>query len=109
MIIDALDRFEDFLVSDKIMNLVEEPIRDFRNKLMNEPPPKTVNLLINCIIFSKGIKRSKSSEGNEPFHGEETDQVESVCDKNDKEEDTDAELLLKSVDGDIPIERARAK
>ena len=108
MVIDALDKFKDFLVSDKIMNLVEEPMRDFRNKLMNEPPPKTVNLLIN-FIFSKGIRRGKSSEGNEPFHGEETDQVESVCDKNDKEEDADAESPLKSLDGDIPIERARAK
>ena len=77
---------------------------------MNEPPPKTVNTSINFIIFSKGIKRGKSSESDEPFHDGETDQVESVCDKNDKEEDTDAELLLKSLDGDIPFERrARAK
>lgn len=31
------------------------------------------------------------------------DQNDSVCDKYDKE-DVDAELLLKSLDGDIPIE-----
>ena len=49
-------------------------MRDFRIKLINEPPPKTVNLLINSIILPKGIKRGKSSQGSEPFDGEEMDQ-----------------------------------
>lgn len=31
---------------------------------------------------------------------------ESVCDKNNEEEDFHAALLLKLLDGDIPIERA---
>ena len=31
-------------------------MRDFKNKLMNEPLPKTVNLPINWIITPKGIK-----------------------------------------------------
>lgn len=69
-------------------------MRDFKNKLMNEPLPKTVNLPINWIITLKGIKWGKS---------ERMDQNDSVCDKYDKE-DVDAGLLLKSLDGDIPIE-----
>ena len=32
---------------------------DFKNKLMNEPPPKTANFLINSIISPKGIKEPK--------------------------------------------------
>ena len=36
------------------------------------------------------------------------DQNDSVCDKYDKE-DVDAELLLKSPDGDIPIEIVEQK
>ena len=61
-------------------------MRDFRNKLMNEPPPKTVNLLINLIILRKGIKRDKSGERNELFDGKEMDQSEDVSDKNDEED-----------------------
>ena len=67
-------------------------MRDFRNKLMNEPPPKTVNLLINLIILRKGIKRDKSGERNELFDGKEMDQSEDVSDKNDEED-----LLLQNV------------
>ena len=67
-------------------------MRDFRNKLMNEPPPKTVNLLINLIILRKGIKRDKSGERNELFDGKEMNQSEDVSDKNDEED-----LLLQNV------------
>lgn len=67
-------------------------MRNFRNKLMNEPPPKTVNLLINLIILRKGIKRDKSGERNELFDGKEMDQSEDVSDKNDEED-----LLLQNV------------
>ena len=74
------------------MNLVGESMRNFRNKLMNEPPPKTVNLLINLIILRKGIKRDKSGERNELFDGKEMDQSEDVSDKNDEED-----LLLQNV------------
>ena len=91
---NALNGSEDFLVSDKIRNIAGKSMRDFKNKLMNEPLPKTVNLPINWIITPKGIKWGKS---------ERMDQNDSVCDKYDKEA-VDAELLLKSLDGDIPIE-----
>ena len=67
-------------------------MRDFRNKLMNEPPPKTVNLLINLIILRKGIKRDKSGERNELFDGKEMDQSEDVSDKNEEED-----LLMQNV------------
>ena len=67
-------------------------MRDFRNKLMNEPPPKTVNLLINLIILRKGIKRDKSGECNELFDGKEMDQSEDVSDKNEEED-----LLMQNV------------
>ena len=61
------------------MSLAGESMEDFtRNKLINEPPPKTVDLLINFIISQKEIKRGKSSEGKELFDGEEMDQSESV-------------------------------
>ena len=59
------------------MSLAGESMEDFtRNKLINEPPPKTVDLLINFIISQKEIKRGKSSEGSELFDGEEMDQSE---------------------------------
>ena len=67
-------------------------MRDFRNKLMNEPPPKTVNLLINLIILRKGIKRDKSGERSELFDGKEMDQSEDVSDKNEEED-----LLMQNV------------
>ena len=67
-------------------------MRDFRNKLMNEPPPKTVNLLINLIILRKGIKRDKSGERNELFDGKEMDQSEDVSGKNEEED-----LLMQNV------------
>ena len=44
---NALNGSEDFLVSDKIRNNPGKSMGDFKNKLMNEPLPKTVNLPIN--------------------------------------------------------------
>lgn len=64
-------------------------MKDFKNKLMSEPPPKTANFLINSIISPKGIKRAKSTEGSDLFEDEKMDQSENACDKNDKEEDVD--------------------
>lgn len=63
---NKLNGSEDFLVSDKIMILVAESMRKFRNKLIDEPPTKTVNLSINFVIHqkeSKGVKvvREKST------------------------------------------------
>lgn len=48
------------------MILVAESMRKFRNKLIDEPPTKTVNLSINFVIHqkeSKGVKvvREKST------------------------------------------------
>lgn len=59
LVTNTLDKSEDFFVNDKIMNLVGESLREFRNKMMNEPLPKSVNLLINSIIPQKGIKKGK--------------------------------------------------
>ena len=59
LVTNTLDKSEDFFVNDKIMNLVGESLREFRNKMMNEPLPKPVNLLINSIIPQKGIKKGK--------------------------------------------------
>lgn len=67
---NALNRSEGFLVSDKIMGLAGESMRDFRNKLINEPPPKIVK---HPIIPPKAIKRGKSSEGSELCEGKEMD------------------------------------
>lgn len=71
---NAQDGSEGFLVSDRVMNLVGESIRDFRIKLINELPPKTVNILINSNISPKGIKRDKNSECTELFNGEKMEQ-----------------------------------
>ena len=67
---NALDRSKGFLVSYKIMGLVGESMRDFRNKLINEPPPKIVK---HPIIPPKAIKRGKSSEGSKLCEGKEMD------------------------------------
>ena len=45
-------------------------MRDFRNKLINELPPKIVK---HPIIPPKAIKRGKSSEGSELCEGKEMD------------------------------------
>lgn len=78
----------------------------FRNRLINELAPKTVNLLIILIIPPKGVKTGKESEGSKLFDVEKTDESGSVCDKN-YEEDVHSELLLKSLDWVIPIERMK--
>lgn len=91
---NALDGSDGFLVSDKIMSPAGKSIRNFRNKSMNKPLPKTVNLLINSIIPPKRIKKGKRSDGSELCDAEEMDQGENVCDENDEEEDVDPELLL---------------
>ena len=91
---NALDGSDGFLVSDKIMSPAGKSIRNFRNKSMNKPLPKTVNLLINSIIPPKRIKKGKRCDGSVLGDAEEMDQGENVCDENDEEEGVDAELLL---------------
>ena len=88
----------------KIISLVVEHVRDFKNKLMIEPPPKTINILVNSIIPLKDIKRGKSSEGGELSNGEELNECK---EENDEECDDGTELLQQSLGGDLPIERVR--
>jgi hypothetical protein len=56
-VLNALDGSEDFLVSDKLFELVGREIVDFRREMMQTPPPKTVQELVRMITPPKGVRR----------------------------------------------------
>ena len=63
---NALDGSEDHLVSDKIMSLVGNEIKEFRKNMMKEKAPKDFNELLKSITPPKGIRR-KNVEGSELY------------------------------------------
>ena len=66
---DSLDGSEDYLVSDKIVGLAGDSMRQLRNEMTAKPPPKTVKEVIRSLIPPKGIKRDKNIKGSELFDG----------------------------------------
>ena len=59
-----LNGSEDYLVSDKLFNLIGEEMKDFRKTLLDSNTPNTIQELIRQIIPRKGIQR-KNIEGVE--------------------------------------------
>ena len=59
---NALDGSEDYKVSDKIWKLVGNEMKIFRDKLMTENSPNTLDGLLKKITPPKGVKR-KNVEG----------------------------------------------
>ena len=103
---NSLDGSEDFLVSDKILGLVRDSMRQFRNK-MTATPPKTVKEVICSLIPWKGIKRGKNIEGSELFDGKEIKEEEE--DEHGDEEEINANQLLQALTGNIPVQLATQK
>ena len=81
---NKLDGSEDYLVSERIMNLVGEEMKKFRNELMVKPAPKSFEAMLKKITPPKGVKLPKEDgetppdEGDELFdcEGEELNMVE---------------------------------
>lgn len=59
---NALDGSEDYLVSEKIMELVGSEMRKFRENLLKEKPPKTLTEMLRTITPPKGIRRKQGYE-----------------------------------------------
>ena len=74
-ITNALDGSEDYLVSEKIYQLIGDEIKQFRNDLEKEKGPKDFNEMLKTITPPKGIRR-KNQEGSELYdcEGEEIEQ-----------------------------------
>ena len=59
-----LNGTEDYLVSDKLFDLIGDEMKDFRKTLLDSNTPNTIQELIRQIIPPKGIRR-KNIEGVE--------------------------------------------
>ena len=62
-ILNALDGSEDYLVSDKMFELIGRDLVDFRQKMLQTPPLKTVQDLVKAITLPKGVRRK--GDGNQ--------------------------------------------
>ena len=54
---NKFDGSEDYLVSDRLYELVGQEMLEFRNSLMAEERPKNLQALIKTITPPKGVKR----------------------------------------------------
>ena len=87
-----LNGSEDWLVSDKIIELVGNEIKEFRQQLMKEKCPKNLQELLNTITPPKGLKRN--FEGFELYD----------CEDDEIEDSVENEVLEKSDDEEEDIE-----
>ena len=83
-------------------------MRQFKNEMTENSLPKTVKEVIHSLISPKGIKRGKNIEGSELFDGEEIEKEKAEHEDKDEEE-IDADQLLQTLTGDIPVELVREK
>ena len=60
-----LDGSEDFLVSQKIIDLVGPELIEYRKKLMGQESPKTLRQLLRKLTPPKGVRRT--AEGHQPW------------------------------------------
>ena len=89
------DGSEDFLVSQKIMDLVGTELIEYRKRLMEKESPKTPKQLMSKIRPPKGVRRK--GEGNKPWDEGiemfdcEGDVIEDEEEGNDVEEEVENE------------------
>ena len=87
LVTNALDRSEDYLVSDKLFVLIGDEMVNFRKKLMSSDSVKTLKEVIRNLIPPKGVKRKGNVEGSELLdcEGEEIslDEFQQECDDNE--------------------------
>ena len=102
-ITNALDGSEDHLISDKLFELVGVKIKKFREKLMMEESPSTLDELIKTITAPKGIRRGRNVEGQ--IEGEELmDCSGDEINSDDEDEDTDKD----ENDGEIKLTKEKS-
>ena len=65
------DGSEDYLVSDKLFNLVGEDLLKFRKSMLQQPPPASVKDLIQTITPPRGVKMKATQSAAPPDEGEE--------------------------------------
>ena len=94
---NAFDGSEDYLVSDKLFQLVGPQLVEFREKLKKSKSPKSFQALLRQIIPPKGI-RPKNLEGSEMFDCEDVDE-----DENDAPEDQVPAVESDLVDSPDPV------
>ena len=88
-ITNKLDGSEDYEVSDKIMDLVGTPFKEFREKLMKEKSPRNLQELFKKITPPKGVHCKSRIEGMKLFDGDGDDILEDV---NDEEVEHDKKI-----------------
>ena len=97
---NKLDGSEDYLVSDKLLALIGNEMKEFRKKLMESPPPDKIQKVIKSIILPKGIRR-KNVEGTELLDFSIEDATTSI--EQNEQEVSEAEQAS-DVDDDQPEE-----
>ena len=94
------DGSEDFLLSDKIYNLVGTEMVKFKEDSLNSVPPKNVKELMKTITPPKGVKRRMPSKGEHPvdegydiFDGYDYDKITVTDDIVGEYSDDDTEVV----------------
>ena len=59
---NAVDGSEDYLVSERIITLVGDQLKEFRNELMKNENPKNLKQILRLITPPKGVKRKYQQE-----------------------------------------------
>ena len=102
-VLNAMDGSEDYLVTDKLLDLVGEDIRAFRTNLTSSPPPKSIKELIQTITPPKGVRVKKDTVNDAPpdeggelidCEGDEipADEMEDVQEEEDDQSINDTSL-----------------
>ena len=65
-ILKALDGSEDYMVTDRLMELVAEEIKDFRTQLLTSEAPNKIEQLIKTITPQEGVTRAVGNEQDKP-------------------------------------------
>ena len=97
-----LDGSEDYLVSDKLFDLIGNEMKDFRKTLMESNTPATIQEVIKKIIPPKGIRRKniKGAELLDFFVDEVSYELTESDDPNSEEEnDSDVDEVETEVEG----------
>ena len=107
---NALDRGEDYLVSERIIALVGNKMKTFRNDLMKKKNPKSLKDSMKLITPPKGIRRKNLNddmmvppeEGDELFDSE-GDKLISWEQNQEEESDEEENSETEGQDSTVPI------
>ena len=113
---NALDRSEDYLVSERIIALVGNKMKTFHNDLMKKKSPKSLKDLMKLITPPKGIRRKhlnndmmvQPDEGDEIFDCER-DELVSWEQVQEEESDEEENSETEGQDSTVPIINVNAQ